>query len=120
MLQFLCDNCSAVKQPNDVWIVGRAAETVGAVSASREVTVQSAWDRSSAVHPLAVHFCSVQCKDGYLARLFAPETPSREVTSEVITEEIVLPGVAPGIVIERVVPREGVRPHKSPRRNRAA
>jgi hypothetical protein len=118
MLQFVCDNCSAVKQRNDFWIVGRAAETVGAVSASREVSVQSAWDRSSAVHPLAVHFCSVRCKDEYLARLFGPETPPQEVTGEVIVEEI----EPPGVVIERVVPREAIstRMRKAPRRNRAA
>jgi hypothetical protein len=41
MIQFVCDNCSAVKQPDEVWIAGQAAEVVGAVSARREVTIQS-------------------------------------------------------------------------------
>lgn len=73
MIQYVCDTCSAVKKPQEPWIVGLAAEAVGATSARREVTIQSAWDRQIAVHPLAVHFCSIQCKDDYMARLFAPE-----------------------------------------------
>ena len=82
MIQFLCENCSAVKQPDEVWIAGLAAEAVGAVSARREVTIQSAWNRTTALHPLAVHFCSVQCKDEYMARLFAPEAPVQGVVVE--------------------------------------
>jgi hypothetical protein len=37
MLQFVCDTCSAVKQPEEIWIVGQAAEAMGVVSARREV-----------------------------------------------------------------------------------
>ena len=88
MIQFVCDSCAAIKQPAEVWIVGLAAESVGATSARREVTIQSAWDRATAVHTLAVHFCSIQCKDNYMARLFA---------SDAITEEV---------VVERSVPEE--------------
>lgn len=95
MIQYLCDTCSAVKQPQEPWIVGLAAEAVGATSARREVTLQSVWDRQTAVHPLAVHFCSIQCKDDYMARLFAPEASAeldghngiaREFPSEAIIE----------------------------------
>ena len=63
MIQYVCDTCSAIKQPDEVWIVGIAAEAVGAVSARREVNIQSAWSRTTAVNPLAVHFCSTQCKE---------------------------------------------------------
>ena len=79
MIQFVCDNCSAMKDPGEVWIAGLAAEAVGAVSARREITIQSAWTRTTALHPLSVHFCSTQCKDEYMARLFAPEAPVKEV-----------------------------------------
>jgi len=41
------DNCSAIKQPEEVWIVGQAAEAVGVVSARRAITIQSVWDRTS-------------------------------------------------------------------------
>jgi hypothetical protein len=99
MIQFVCDTCSAVKQPHEVWIAGVAAEAVGAVSARREVNILSAWDRTTALHPFAVHFCSIQCKDEYMARLFAPEAPVGEV------EEVVVEESAPAeVVVERVVP----------------
>jgi hypothetical protein len=96
MIQYVCDICSAVKGPEEVWMVGLAAETVGAVSARREINIQSAWNRTTALHPLAVHFCSVQCKDDYMARLFAPESPF-----EAITVESVVPAE---VTIKRVVP----------------
>ena len=95
MIQFVCDTCRAVKQPHEVWIVGHAAEAVGAVSARREVTIQSVWDRANTLHPFAVHFCSVQCKDEYMNQLFG-------------TEEFVVERVVPAeVVVERIVPEGG-------------
>jgi hypothetical protein len=115
MIQFVCDTCSALKQPHEAWIVGQAAEAVGAVSARREITIQSMWDRANTLHPLAVHFCSTQCKDEYMARLFAPEAAVNEVVAE---------RVAPAeVVIERVVPetqRVHTKVRKVHRRKRAA
>lgn len=96
MIQYVCETCSAVKGPDEVWIVGLAAEAVGAVSARREMNIQSRWNRATALHPLAVHFCSTQCKDEYMARLFAPEVPAEEEMSERM--------VPTEIIIERVVP----------------
>jgi hypothetical protein len=92
MIQYVCETCSAVKQPEEAWIVGVAAEAVSAISARREVNILSAWNWTTALDPLAVHFCSVQCKDDYRARLFAPEAPVEEVRAiptEVITERVV-------------------------------
>ena len=96
MIQYVCEICSAVKEPEEAWILGVAAEAVGAISARREVNIQSAWNRTTAVHPLAIHFCSVQCKDDYMARLFAPEAPIKEV--------IVERSVPAEVILERVVP----------------
>ena len=70
MIDFVCDTCGAVKQADESWIVGLAAEAVGAASARREVNIQSAWTREASLHPFAVHFCSIQCKDEYMGRLF--------------------------------------------------
>src|SRR5438034_11120747 len=96
MIQYVCDTCSAVKGAGEVWLVGLAADAVGVTSARREVTIQSDWDRTTAVHPLAVHFCSMECKDEYMARHFAPEEPVKEVLIE---------RAAPAeVVVERVVP----------------
>ena len=96
MIQYVCETCSAVKSPQELWVLGLAAETVGVTSARREVTIQSEWDSATAVHPLAVHFCSIECKDEYMARLFAPEGPVKEVVVE---------RAAPTeVIVERVVP----------------
>jgi hypothetical protein len=115
MIQYVCETCSAVKEPEQVWIVGLAAEAVGITSARREVNIQSAWSRPTAVHPLAVHFCSTQCKDEYMARLFAPEAPLKEVVIERV--------VPAEVVVERTVPEtESVvtKTRKVRRRKRAA
>jgi hypothetical protein len=99
MIQYVCDTCSAVMDPRDPWIVGLAAEAVGATSARREVTIQSAWNRDTAVHPLAVHFCSSQCKDEYMALLFAPETSVKPNGHHQIAREF-----PSELVIERTIP----------------
>ena len=78
MIQFACDSCGRVKKPSEAWIIGVAAEAVGVTVARREVTIQSAWDEATAMHPLAVHFCSVKCKDNYMAELFAPDSAAEE------------------------------------------
>jgi hypothetical protein len=109
MLDFVCDTCSAVKEPEESWIVGLAAEAVGAVSARREVNLQSAWTREAAIHPLAVHFCSIQCKDEYLARLFGTQP----------AEEVVVESAVPGeVIVEREVPAKVVTTTRRVRRNK--
>ncbi len=70
MLQFACDYCGRVKEAGETWINGVAAENVGARAARREVVIDAAWRRERTVLPFAVHFCSVECKDNYLAELF--------------------------------------------------
>ena len=115
MIQYVCDTCSAVKDPEEVWIVGLAAEAVGITSARREINIQSAWNRPTAVHSLAVHFCSTQCKDEYMARLFAPEAPVKGVA--------VQRAVPAEVVVERTVPEtESVvtKTRKVRRKKRAA
>src|SRR5438132_11282498 len=54
------------------------SRSVGVTAARREVTIQSAWDRAIAVHLFAVHFCSVKCKDSYMAELFALDSAAEE------------------------------------------
>ena len=78
MIQFVCDSCGRVKESSETWIVGTAAEAIGVTAARREVTIQSAWDRAIAVHPFAVHFCSIKCKDSYMAELFASDSAAEE------------------------------------------
>ncbi|HEY7616721.1 MAG TPA: hypothetical protein VH744_07955 [Terriglobales bacterium] len=89
MLHFACDWCSKIKRPEEAWILGVAAETVGVTAARREVTILSGWNYERAVLPLAVHFCSLACKDKYVARVFHSEAPAEEVVVErVLPEEV--------------------------------
>jgi hypothetical protein len=118
MLHFVCDWCSRVKEPEEAWIVGLAAEVVGVTAARREVTIQSAWDRGTAVHPLAVHFCSLECKDRYMARLFALPPPTEETVVEplVTHEEVAVTRTVP--ITQTVATR--AKRHKARGKKRAA
>lgn len=110
MLQFVCDNCSAVKALDDIWILGVAAEAVGVTTARREVTILAAWDRERAVHPLAVHFCSVDCKEKYMLSLFDRGNTTEEVVAETTVMELA--------TARRVKPRAKLR--KAGRKRKAA
>lgn len=81
MLQFVCDYCGNLKQPGEAWINGIAAENVGTQAARREVVVDPAWRRERAILPFAIHFCSIQCKDSYLAELFNRPVSLLEIES---------------------------------------
>lgn len=70
MIRFECDWCQNVKTADEVWLLGLAAEVVGATTARREVTILSGWNPETALASLAVHFCSEECKADYMATLF--------------------------------------------------
>jgi hypothetical protein len=79
MIKFVCDYCSNVKQPDETWINGVAVENVGTQAARREVIIDPAWRYERVVLPFAVHFCSLDCKDSYLAELFSQPPSLLEV-----------------------------------------
>ena len=111
MMDFVCDTCSAVKEPEEAWIVGLAAEAVRADSARREVNIQSTWTRESALHPLAVHFCSTQCKDEYMSKMFGA----------LAVEEVVVQRKTPAeVVVERDVPEKVVTTRRRMGRHKRA
>lgn len=101
MLRFQCDSCGKLKEANETWILGLAAQNIGFTSARREISIASAWDRAVAVDPLAVHFCSDRCRADYMNMLFAqpPETLQGEST---VTRKR-LQRVIPGAVVDTVV-----------------
>ena len=84
MLQFVCDYCDNVNGADEVWINGVAAENVGTQAARREVIIDAVWRRERAVLALAVHFCSVECKDNYVTELFDQPAALLEVESAVV------------------------------------
>lgn len=109
MIRFQCDGCGRLKEDGSAWILGFAAENIGVTSARREISIASSWDRPRAVEPLAVHFCSDECRATYMSALFG--TTSRDnlgVTKRRIKR------VVPGAVVDTVV-AEKARP-KSIRR----
>jgi hypothetical protein len=79
MVLFACDWCKTIKQVGDVWILGLAAESIGVTAAHREINILSAWDEARACDRLAVHFCSAEHKDKYMAALFKAEPVAETV-----------------------------------------
>lgn len=69
MLQYACDWCRRTKRPGEEWILGYAAERIGAVSRRIEITIATRWTETQ--HPLAVHFCTAAHKDKYIRRVLA-------------------------------------------------
>lgn len=80
-MQYVCDWCKRTKQPTDRWILGFAAESLGAAVNKTEITVCSRWSPTSAAHPLAVHFCSEQHKNAYIRLLFDPAHKRRRLAA---------------------------------------
>jgi len=74
MLRYECDNCHRLKNNDEAWILGFAAERIGAVSARREITIASSWDEDRAVDLLAVHFCSDLCRAEYMQAMFGDDS----------------------------------------------
>jgi hypothetical protein len=64
-----------LKEPDEQWLLGFAAENLGVTASRREVTILSRWDPERSVHPFAVHFCSIEHKDNYMAALFERAAP---------------------------------------------
>jgi hypothetical protein len=75
MLRFACEWCKRLKEPDEKWVLGFAAENLGVTASRREVTILSQWDPDRSVHPFAVHFCSIEHKDKYMAALFERAAP---------------------------------------------
>jgi hypothetical protein len=103
MVRFECDNCHSLKEPGEAWILGFAAENIGAVSARRELSIAPAWDDDRAVEWLAVHFCSDECRVQYTEKLFGADVAPVVESVEVVPTE---------------TPRRATRtaPRKPPRR----
>jgi hypothetical protein len=118
MVRYECDFCHGLKEAGEVWMLGFAAENIGAVSARREVTILPAWDETRAVDYLAVHFCSEECRRDYMAELFGEE-PAK---TEVVETATAAPGVVvtvPEKHIVREFPGAKVETTVEPKRGRA-
>jgi hypothetical protein len=120
MVCFQCDSCGRLKEPNDPWILGLAAENIGITSGRREISIAAVWERAVAVDPLAVHFCSEKCRADYTAALFgtSPETLQGDTT---VTRRRIK-RVIPGAVVDTMVAekRQPTLSRRAPRRKKTA
>jgi len=100
MLRFACEWCQRLKEADEAWILGFAAENRGVTASRREVTVPNEWDRERAVHPFAVHFCSIEHKDNYMSALFdsspVDAVKGRKVVPVIESEEVEVRRTVPG------------------------
>ncbi len=101
MLRFQCDTCGRLKKADEAWILGFAAENIGVTSARREVSISATWDRPRSVEPLAVHFCSDECRAEYMNALFGEPPATRE--GHVTAAKRRIRRVVPGAVVDTVV-----------------
>lgn len=107
MIRFQCDNCGRLKEADETWILGFAAENIGVTSARREVSISASWDRPRAVETLAVHFCSDECRADYMNALFGESPATRE--GQATTARRRIKRVVPGAVVDTMV-SEGTEP----------
>ena len=120
MVRYECDYCQALKEPGDTWILGFAAENVGVNAARREITIAPRWDEGRAVDYLAVHFCSDECRQRYMGKLFGGELPEPAIVEEVaVVPRKRVVRVYPGSKAETVVKRRSVARLPKNRRKRA-
>jgi hypothetical protein len=101
MVRFQCDTCARLKESNEAWILGFAAENIGVTSARREISISATWDRPRAVEPLAVHFCSDECRADYMNALFG-ETPATRA-GEITATKRRIKRVVPGAIVDTQV-----------------
>jgi hypothetical protein len=100
-----------MKSRGEIWILGFAGESLGVTAARREISIVDTWDDDRAVQPLAVHFCSDECRAEYMQKLFGdtPETAVGKVVKMRKRERRHVQRVIPGAVVDTVV-REKRRP----------
>jgi hypothetical protein len=101
MVRFQCDTCGRLKEVEEAWILGFAAENIGVTSARREISISTTWDYPRAVEPLAVHFCSDQCRADYMDALFGENPATRD--GRITATKRRIKRVVPGAVVDTVV-----------------
>jgi hypothetical protein len=90
-----------MKERDEAWILGFAAENIGVTSARREVSISGTWDRPRAVDALAVHFCSNECRAEYMDALFGETPTTRDGQATAAKRRI--KRMVPGGVVDTVV-----------------
>ena len=74
MVEIKCDHCDAVKHPNDEtrnvgpeWILGWDLISESPNAVQRSIRFLDHWDGRRVAEFGAIHFCSIECREGYIA-----------------------------------------------------
>ncbi len=72
MVRITCDNCGAERPEtlpsNREWVLGYDLELEAPNAVQRSIRFLDRWDNRRVLELGAIHLCSLQCRDEYLAR----------------------------------------------------
>jgi hypothetical protein len=67
MVKVICDKCGVERQRGEEWVLGYDIESVSPSGVRRAITFLDRWDPRRIDELGTIHFCSLQCKNEYLA-----------------------------------------------------
>ena len=68
MIRITCDTCGTVKNPRrQNWILGYDLRFDNSQIVTRSISFYDGWDDSRILQRGAIHFCSPECKQAYVA-----------------------------------------------------
>lgn len=74
MVEIKCDHCDKVKHPNDEtrnsgpdWILGWDLISESTNAVQRSIRFLDRWDARRVAEFGAIHFCSLECRERYIA-----------------------------------------------------
>jgi hypothetical protein len=74
MVEIKCDNCDALRRPNDEtrnsgaeWIMGWDLVSESPNAVQRSIRFLDHWDSRRVAEFGAIHFCSPECREEYIA-----------------------------------------------------
>jgi hypothetical protein len=83
MIKITCDTCGTVKsagQPE--WIIGYDLQFDTPRAVGRSLSFYEHWDNSRILERGAVHFCSPECKEAYVAsNTLATKAPKKKISA---------------------------------------
>jgi hypothetical protein len=68
MVTVTCDACGVERQPGEEWVLGYDIESVTPNGVRRAITFLDRWDSRRMDELGAIQFCSLECKNNYLAK----------------------------------------------------
>jgi hypothetical protein len=71
-MEFFCKTCGKRKGDSDGWLLG--LEGSGKPVMKYTFNLLTKWDEQRACAPNAVHFCSAECQNKYVAKNYGDDT----------------------------------------------